>query len=370
VLQIGLSVGIAIVAGLFGRSFVRVVGADQPYTDPASMLVTSIRPPRGLSEEEGETFARELRSRVEAIPGVVSYSMGATPPYLMPVAFFRAADRDAQVEGFYTRITPRFFETHGVPMIFGREFVDGTEDDDGLIINQTLASILWPNESPLGRTVMYGLEDAIPLRVIGVAADEHCQDVLGEPQPCGWRRDPGVNGYARIRANGDAMALLPAVRQAVRDLSVDAGLATPISLEDHVRSLTGGHRTSAAASSGLAVLALVLVGLGCVSLFLAMVRDSAKEIAIRMAIGASGRRLGGRVLLQGLVLTAIGTAIGLALAGWASSRLTGQLYRVDPYDPLTYFAVPLLIGVVGLSSVGYAAWVATRTDPIRYLKAS
>lgn len=166
------------------------------------------------------------------------------------------------------------------------------------------------------------------------------------------------------------MALVPAVRAVVRELTVDAVAATPVTLETHVKRITGAHRTSAAASSGLAAFALILVSLGCVSLFLAMVRANAKDIAIRMAIGANRERVARRIMLQGLVLTAVGIAAGLALAWWASGRLSTELYQIDVHDPITYLAVPLLVAAIGLCSVGYAAWVATRTDPIKYLKAS
>ena len=371
VLQIGLSVGIGIVAGLYGRSFLRVALIEPDYADPNTILIARILPPlEELSFQEGEAFYRDLRSRLEATPQVVSFSIGWEPPYLGGRALFRVPGDDTrQVEAGATAISPRFFETHGVPVVAGREYVYSEEDADGVIVNQTLAALLWSNDDVVGRTVLAGPGDGAEFRVIGVAADEHCNGVLGDPAPCVWRRfSGGPPGFARIRTRGNPMEVLPVLRDILRDLHPDAVAATPTTMQSHIDRLTAGERTAAASSAALAGLALILVALGTSSLFLAMVLGSVQEIAIRMALGAGAGRVASRIVLHGLFLTVAGIVLGLLLARWASSRLVGQLYEIGMNDLVTYVSVPIFVAAISLGAVGYAAVVATRTQPMRYLQ--
>jgi putative ABC transport system permease protein len=371
VLQVAISVCIAVVAGLYARSFAKVASVEPQYTDAASVLVTRILPRPGIPPAEGEAFHRRLWSRIEAMPEVVSASIGWNPPYKGGRTIVRVpGDETREVTTGVTAVAPRFFETLGIPTIAGREFVDPEEDANVLLINQTLATILWPNEDPIGRVVIYGSGTGTARRVVGVVADEHCNELLGEPAPCAWQPfPPGTSGFARIRTRGEPMALVPALRAAVRELDRDAAVAMPSTLQAHVDRLTGSQRTAAAASMALAGFALVLVGLGCVSLFLSMVNASLREIAIRMALGAAGSRLTARIVLRGMVLTATGVALGLALASIVTRRLPVELYHVAAGDPLVYVAMPLLVFAVGLTSVGHTARVATRTEPGKHLQA-
>jgi putative ABC transport system permease protein len=239
-----------------------------------------------------------------------------------------------------------------------------------VVINQVLAGMLWPGEDPIGRTIMDGVgEDVFERQVVGVVGQERCTNLLGDAEPCSWvpLRTAGA-AYVRIRTSGDAMAFVPSLRAIVGDLNRDAAVAVPATLQSYLDRLTEAERVSAGASSALAGFALVLVALGSVSLFLSMVNGSRREIAIRLAIGAGNATIATRVLSQGLVLTAVGVVGGLLAARWLADLVGSQLYETEPSDPATYIAVALLISLVAVTSVAYAARVATKTEPMRYLR--
>lgn len=180
---------------------------------------------------------------------------------------------------------------------------------DVAVINRTLAERLWPGESPIGREFSYVGD---PVRVIGVVARERWADVLAPPTGCVWR-------------------------------------------------------TKADRLGGNTVYVRLVVG--CVSLVVAMVRDSVREIAIRMALGATNGRITTTVLSHGLLVTALGVALGVGAALVVVSRLADQFHAISPTHLPTFLVVPGLIVVVSTAAVGYSALTATRTDPAEHLQA-
>jgi ABC-type antimicrobial peptide transport system permease subunit len=159
------------------------------------------------------------------------------------------------------------------------------------------------------------------------------------------------------------MAYAARVRQAVHDLNPNVALADEIALDVHVRNLTAAERLSAFLTLALAVLGLVLLATGCVSLFVSMVRDSSREIAIRLALGATRQQLVRRVLFQGIALTVLGLGIGTLLARSVAQRIADQLHETPIGDALTWITVPTVVTLVCLLSVYSAGRLAARTDP-------
>ena len=164
------------------------------------------------------------------------------------------------------------------------------------------------------------------------------------------------------------MAFVPPLRNLIHDLHPDVGLAQETTLGRFIRQLTARHRTFAFASMALAVLGVLLVVLGSVSLFVSMVKDSLREIAIRMALGASHMRLTGRIVAQGLMLTLAGVVLGAGGAFFISRRIADQLYKTEAGDPLTFVTVSSLILLIGVLAVYWSATLGTRTDPAKCLR--
>lgn len=165
------------------------------------------------------------------------------------------------------------------------------------------------------------------------------------------------------------MTFAPVLRSLVRELNPDVAVAEEATLSGYVARLTASERLAALTSAGLAAFGIVLLIVGCVSLFLSMVRDSLQEIAIRMSIGATNGRLIGRIMTQGFALMSAGTALGLGGVAVLARRLGSDVYPAAEIGPLAFVGVPSLVAIIGLGCVLYSALVATRTDPAKHLHA-
>ena len=164
------------------------------------------------------------------------------------------------------------------------------------------------------------------------------------------------------------MTFVLQLKALVRELDPDAATAEETALGAFIRDLSGTQRAAAVVSTALAAFGVVLLAIGCVSLFLSMVKDSLREIAIRMALGATSGTLTRWIVAQGLVLIAAGLAIGLAVARVLAMKIADQLYKTKPTDLGTFVMVPAVIALVGMAAVAYSALVATRTDPAKLLQ--
>jgi putative ABC transport system permease protein len=368
VLQVALSVVLAVTAGLYARSFARVAGADPGLVDPASILVAKVLP-RGISAEDGNAFHDALMERLNAMPEVESATIGMNAPFMGGLGSFSLPGSEEVVRAGSTRVGPGFFSTEGVPMLAGREFrASGEDQPEGAVINHVLAAALWPDADPVGRTLVHS---GVERTVLGVAAMDRCNNLLDEPEPCSWAlfARGTTSGYLRIRTRVDPLDLVPLLRALVRELNPDVAIAEETAMDAYVARTTAAQRGSALASLGLALFGIVLLAVGCASLFLTMVKDSVREIAIRMALGATHGRLSARILRQGLVLIGAGAVAGAGAARMLAGRIADHLYELQPTDPVTFVAAPLLIALVGAAAVGYAALVATRTLPAEHLQA-
>lgn len=367
VFQVALSVALAVTAGLYLRSVAQAARVSSDYDEPESVLVARV-----VGRFEADRmflFYTELLSRLNSLPEVQSAAIGWNPPYMGGSNVYGIPGKDeSKIRGGSTAASSRFFETHGVPIVAGREFAGlQSELKTAVIVNRVLADKLWPGRSAIGQTLQYGNTQRI---VIGIVGDDRCNDLLGDPHPCAWQPfgAGGSSGYLRIRTHGDPMLFVPQLKQVLRDMNPDVAIAEQTTLADHIADLTGTYRTSAVASTGLAVFGVALLGIGCVSLFVSMVRDSRREIAIRMALGATSTRLTRRIVSQGILLIAIGVAIGLAVARVLAFRIADQLYKTEPTDLPTFMTVPAFVVLVGIAAVAYSAMVATRIEPARLLQ--
>jgi hypothetical protein len=313
-------------------------------------------------------FYEQLFAGLHAMPRVVSASIGWNPPYSIGRELISLPGSDrAPIEVGATGAAPRFFETMGIRLVAGREFEEITDDlQNGVIINGVLADRLWPKQSAVGQRVMFGQQERT---VIGVTAELRCRDLLGPPDPCSYQSFPASAGYLRLRVQGDPMAFAPRLRAFIHDLNPLVALAEEKTLAGHVRDLAAAQRMSAIATMTLALVGIVMLAAGCVSLFVSMVRDSVREIAIRMALGATTGRLTRRVLTQGVAVTLTGLTVGSVAARAVAVRIADRLHGVSAWDPFTWVATLAVIALVSLASVHAAAVLATRTDPARLLRA-
>jgi hypothetical protein len=367
--QVALATVLALTAGLLLHSLARIAAVASDHSEPARVLtgrVTAIAVP----VDQRPAFFDSLLRGLNTLPGAESASFSANRLFEIGSAPVSLPGSDhGEIPTGVGFSAAGFFATVGIPLVAGREF-DGSDDDQrhGLVINRVLADRVWPGDSAIGRQVPL-LGEA--RTVTGVITESRCRSLLGPSEPCAYL--PFVptfsGGIVHVRAQGDPMTLVQPVRDLLRELNPHVALTDVRTLDGQIRYITAAQRLSAFLSAALAAIGILLLAAGCVSLFVSMVRDSARELAIRLAVGASMGTVTRRVLLQGLALVAAGLAMGSIAGRFVAVRLAEQLHEVAPSDPLTWTLVPVLVATVSLLSVYWAGRLAARTDPAQLLRA-
>jgi predicted permease len=259
----------------------------------------------------------------------------------------------------------------GIPLRAGRDFsaADNPSSPRVIIINETLARVLWPGEDPLGKIMLVDGER----QVIGVVRD--VRHLALEKEAGGEMYLPirQTNDYSSVtlvaRGTPSLAAVASGVREALRpiDPNLPANEFRPI--QDLVDRSVSPRRLIVLLLTGFAGFALILASLGIYGVISYSVSQRKQEIGIRMALGALPGDLQRRVLMQTLKLAAIGMALGLA-ASWSLGRaLHGLLYGVRPSDPVTFGAAIILLMVVAALAGFLPARRASRLDPVEALRA-
>lgn len=361
--QVALAITLATTAGLYGRTFLRAAAVRPPYEQPESILVTRVAltavPPAARKD-----VWPALLARLNAEPDVIAATVGWNPPYRVGFTRVQLPGGDPNgVQMSSTAGAPGFFAVQGVPVVEGREFsATGEDERTGFIINRVLAQRLWPGQAAVvGQTVIL---NGASRTITGVVADDHCSGLLEEPVPCGWQPwtpDSGTS-YLRVRTKGAPMAFVPRLRQVLRELAPTGALAEAAPLDVMFDEIIAPQRNAAVIALGLATFGVLLLALGAIALFLSMVRDSRREIAVRLAIGATPAMVVRRVMWQGMALVASGCILGVAIAYMLARQIEEQLFQVGPTDAPSLVAAPLVVSIVSLLAIGYAASDAAKTE--------
>jgi hypothetical protein len=272
-------------------------------------------------------------------------------------------------------VGPDYLRALGVPLVSGRDFSDADRKETPrvAIVNEAVAHALWPDGTALGSALFVG-GDAY--RVIGIVRSAGYHNIASAPDPLllvdYWQMDGvgkvPVDSRTHVRVAGDAQRMLPLVRREI--VAIDP--AVPIS-ED--RPLTEWLdysfrpvRAAAAAIGVLAVMALLLSVVGLYAVVASSVAQRTRELAVRVALGASQSHVGTLVLFQGLRLVGAGMAGGIVAASAATKLLSVYLYGIGTHDPAAMIGAAGILGVTALAASWLPARRAMRVEPMRALR--
>ncbi len=378
--QVAVSMVLLICTGLFLRSLANA-SAIEPGFDLRSGLVAVINTSvADYSDEETRTFFGELRSRIEALPGVDSAALirslplgpGITTTPAIPESAL--SDPDAQgVQADEASISEGYFATMGIQMLRGRDFrsSDTSEALPVAIVNETLAQRLWPSESAIGKRLKVGFRGDKLWEVVGVASNGKYR-TLGE--------DPRAFVYVPFAQSGDSRmsvvastsvdpgALFAAVRSEVRALDSSLPIFDLKTIAGHMEIMLFVPRLIAVLLGGLGSLALLLGVIGLYGIVAYSVARRTQEIGIRMALGARRADVLRQITMEGIRLVAYGVVFGLALAFLATRMLGSWLYEISPSDPVTFGGIALLFLAVATLAAAGPARRASRLDPMVALR--
>jgi putative ABC transport system permease protein len=383
--QIALALILLAGAGLMIRSAERLRDTGIGI-DPTGLFTVRIDlPGAAYDRERGQQFYAQLLERVNAMPGVRSAALGLCAPVSGgcsgTITWFPPAKepfrdgRDPSV-GIHW-ITPGLLDTLGVKLVRGRNITD--QDRAGqpkvLLVNETAARRIWPNDDPIGKRMWAGQGSAgsgDPSEVVGVVSDVRYRAIETPPESDVYV--PLAQSYQSrmrlfVRTGLDPSALAPAIAREVRALDANLPLSEIKTMDTRVADAMWRTRIAAWLLSAFAALALLLTAIGIFGVMAQSVAQRTAEIGIRMALGAQARDVLGLVLRRAAIVTAAGLVIGAGSALLLTRLLAALLYGVEPGDPATFVSVAALLGVIALVAGYIPARRATRVDAIAALRA-
>lgn len=364
-------------AGLLLRSFLRVLDVNMGFR-PSHGMTIRVDPDASYSTPEQRTaYFDEVLRRVRAIPGVEGAGITDALPLGRNRTWGARAKGVVYERGKFPSVFPRIVSdgyagAMGIPVLAGRDISDRDTavSEPVIVINQTMARALWPDQDPLGKIVLNACGG--DRRVVGVVGDVRhlaLEQASGNEMyiPMRQCRDqPSADLVVRSVLTESETA--NALRAALKPLAPSLAANELRTLQQLVDKSVSSRRFVVLMLGGFAVFALLLASLGIYGLISYSVTQRTPEIGIRMALGASARDVQARIVMHTLGMAAIGMAIGVVGSLALTRSLSGLLFGVTPTDPATFAAMLLVLGcVAGLA--GYVpARRASRIDPLVALR--
>jgi putative ABC transport system permease protein len=380
VTEVALALVLLVGAGLMLKSFSNILAADAGI-NPEGVLTATVVPPATLGNEPEKVrpYIARVLEQVKAIPGVEAAA--TTLPLLggWQTSFWVEGRPDPPLGQWpstdIARVSPEYFRVMGQRLIRGRYFTehDTAEGTPVAIVDQTLADTYWPGEDPIGKRMRFGgpLSTNPWMEIVGVVAHVKNYGVDEESRVETYvpvMQNPNRFFTVVLRTQGDPASLTPALRQALREADAEAVLFNPRTMEEIASDSVAERRLAAMLLGVFSALAMLLAAVGLYGVMSYAVTQRTHELGIRMALGAQRSDLFRLVLGQGMTLTFIGLAAGLAGAWWLTRFLEAQLFGVSSTDPLTFLLLPMVLVVVALLAAFVPARRATRVDPVIALR--
>jgi predicted permease len=376
--EVALACVLLVGAGLLLRSFMHVLDVDLGF-EPSQAAAVSVSYDDGNDPIKRGVILQQVIQRVEQIPGVETAGISDNLPMSTNRSWGiqakgRHYEKGELQDTFIYVVTPGYLNAIGMRLVKGRDirWDDNNKDLGAVIVNETVARYLWPNEDPIGKTAVINGGDA---RVIGVVADVH---ETSAETGAGWQMYVSqtapqygpVGANLVVRTKLDPSSLGSAVMHVLREMNPaqPANEFRPIQLlVDHASSL---RRFLVMLVSIFAGLGLILASLGIYGVISYSVTQQTKEIGIRMALGATAARVQSGVILTTLRMALAGVALGTLVSLALSRAIATLLFGTGPTDPATFAGMIVLLSLVALVAGYIPARRASRIDPMVALRNS
>ncbi|HEX6536984.1 MAG TPA: ABC transporter permease [Gemmatimonadaceae bacterium] len=383
--EVALAVMLLAGAGLLIRSFHQLTNVDPGFRpEHAVSFELALPEARYDSVDRQRAFVHQLTERLRAIPGV--RSVGAS--FGLPLTGFgfslsfevqgRPPAKPGEEPVADVRIiTPDYLKAMGIPIVRGRGFTP--EDREGarqvVLVTEATVARFFPGEDPIGRHITLGWgRDGKHLGgdVIGVVGDVRQNSLAEAAEPeiyAPYDQWPVESFNVVMRGSPEGTAILGAARAAIRDIDPDLAMSSVRTLDALVAESVAQPRFYMTLLAAFAVVALLLSAIGIYGVIAYLVSQRAREIGIRIALGASREHVVRMVVRQGAALAVTGIAIGIAGALLLTRLMTSLLFGVTPSDPATFGAVVVVLGAVALLASWVPARRAARVDPALAMRA-
>src|ERR1700677_1490318 len=375
VAQIALSLPLLLCSGLFLRTLRNLAGANPGFEQDHVLTASVGLNIAGYSHDEEQLIRHKILDRVSALPGVKVASLTDWIPMTLS-----QKKEDAYPEGYVPRpheslkvlhaeVSPRYFESLHIPILEGREF---TPDDDEkaprvLIVDQTAARRYWPGQDPLGKKLrVWGSL----FTVVGVVRNSTHTFVNESPEPMVYMSffQTGYETMVQVKTAGNPVDLAPAVQNAIHEIDARLPVFDVRSMRESTQMASSFVVIQSTLAGMFALIGLVLAITGIYGVVAYRTQLRTHEIGVRMALGASRVDVLRLVLSQGLWLTGIGLALGLAFALGLTRIIVPLLYGIGANDPVTVVSVVMLLGTMSLLACYLPAHRAMRRNPVTAIR--
>ena len=391
--QFAIAAVLLVLAGLTTRTFVTFYRSDLGFV-PTNVLTVNLNPPsdRYPTVVDKHRFFQELRYRLESISGIEAVSAVLVRP-LEPGGSTVGWDLFLILEGQpvegstvennpwvnWEAVMPDYFRVMSIPLLEGRDFTERDEEyaPGVVIVSRSLADRMWRGESPLGKRLLTDRKrkrdeegNLLWLTVVGVVGDVSYRglDETRYDLYVPYLQSPRAVQHFVIRTSGDPNVAAAAVRREVKHMDPELPLESAVGMQDVVSRALTPWRFNMFVSGAFASTAVLLAAVGLFAVIAFLVAERRKEIGIRMALGASRRRVVGLVVRQGLGTSALGVAMGLLVASQLQEALSKIVHGVEAVDPVTYVAVVVALSGVSAVALSIPARQALNVDPAQTLR--
>jgi predicted permease len=380
VTEVALALMLLVGGGLMARSLRHQLAVEPGFRADGLVTAQLALPRARYAGAARVQFVDQLLSRLRALPQVESAAIGSDMPLggSSGAPMYIDGITPNPIRYFRHRVTTDYFSTLGIPLVAGRSFTAADRDSAPVVvvISTAMARRFWPGVDAVGRRIRFGSETGLEATVIGVVGTARFRDLTtdltartSEPDVfVAFAQQPDADLSLLVRTNADQAALVAAIQ---RELSaIDAGLPVyrVASMTDLIAQQTSAGRFGSAALVSFSVVALILASVGIYGVLAFVIGLSRREIAIRLALGATRSRVVSLIVRQGMTLVGTGVAVGLVGAYFATEALSDQLFGVTATDPLTFAVVPLVLSVVALAATYLPSRAAAHIDPQLALK--
>src|SRR5215470_1470544 len=376
--QVSLSFILLVATGLLLQSLLRVRNASPGFTTRGVQFTALDLVSSGYDTTRAQTFQDTLLDRVRTLPGVECAAFAR----LVPLSYVSSQEAPVAVDGYtpppnespvveYNEVGPDFFVTLGIPLVSGREFTRGDDDKNApvAVINETMAARFWKDRIPLGDRVQV---KGRSYTVVGIAKDAKYDSVRENPRPYFYlstRQASRRGSVLFVRTPLAPHVMGTALTREVHNLDPNLAPYEVITMQEQLERSTSSQMVAVELVAVLGGLAVLLAAIGLYGVMSYAVSQSTRELGLRIALGAGGSNLLRLVLGRGLALTGAGVLVGAGAALVLTRLLGSLLYQVSPRDPLAFGLAFAVMGIAAAAACFLPAWRATRTDPIRALRA-
>jgi putative ABC transport system permease protein len=378
VAEIAAAVMLLVGAGLLARTFAELRAVDVGF-DTANLLVLRITPDafRYRTNAQTNDYYRRVLDSLREVPAIESVAaVTALPMSTLGANFLRpywpehARPEGAQAPVASIRMaTPGYFGTLGLSVVAGREFTDGDAADAPrvVIINQRLARSTWGAENPVGRRLILDYQRGpYPYEVVGIVRDARYRGPRSEPTPeifIPHAQNPYLVMNVIARTRLDPLAVAQTAHAYARRVDPDQPVHSMTTMDQLLGDVLKHDRFAMLLIALFAVAGIITAAGGVYALLAYTVVQRRREIALRMALGASPRLVARSIVMESLVLAAAGGTIGIVGAAASSRFARALLFGVAPQDPVTLVTAVAVLLVVVVSASWLPARRASLIDP-------